>query len=142
MGRACCADRHTVFGVLQSTQDPTIHLSELRETACFPVNHVLLRSLQKSSALAAVAACNDVHVRVGCNRFLVLDLMFEASCNVPKTKEVRIVQSKSTDTNQVTKRHHWPNQGCSSAVHTARVNCAHPDLNVSKTLRHWTTNRQ
>ena len=90
-----------MFGVLQSTQDPTTHLSELQEITCFPINHVLLGFLQNSSAFTAAAACDNFHKQVGCDRFPVPDFVFEASCNVPKIKGVRIMQFKLAETNQV-----------------------------------------
>ena len=87
--------RHTVFGALQNTQEPTKHLSELREIVCFPVYHIWLGFRQKSSALTAVAACNDLHMRVGRDRFPVCDFLNGVSCNVPGRRRLELCNSIS-----------------------------------------------
>jgi len=68
--------------MLQNTQDPTKHRSELLAITCFPVNHLWLGFRQKSSVLMAVEACRDLHSRVGRDRF-PLCVVNGVSRNVP-----------------------------------------------------------
>jgi len=82
-----------MFGVLQNTQDPVGHLSELRVIVSLPVNHVWLGFWQKSSALAAVAASNDLHTRVGRDRFPVCDFSSGVSRNVPRLRVLELYSS-------------------------------------------------
>ena len=70
--------------MLQNTQDPTKHLSELRPVTSFPENHLRSESWQKSSALIAAAACDDLHVCVGRDRFPVPDVISGVSRNTPE----------------------------------------------------------